>query len=277
MNPHFTEYNWPERYFRGLHDFEARITVRDTITDAAGDVTAVRSTIEVCGRGIDFDEELALEKASSEAIERFICLKLNMMSEGFSVSGRISSDEHAKNEALERYYFFVHEIRRQPFEQIISPEASRLIEQFDTQNPRYSVRFYRMAIKDSINGVVCAIGEGAANPMFLGIALSTDLERALTRSMCEALANYARFSDAPKEYFAEVELDENAWICKAKFLKEVSQLFACDNLGQNRLPPIAQPTLLREPIDISRIDLLRECPILPIQYKIGDSRPGAYP
>src|SRR6185437_2300039 len=107
------------RYFSGLHDFEARIEV---------------SGVAVVGRGIDFDPELAVEKASSEAIERLICNRLNISSEGFAIGGRRGADEHAKNEALERYYFNEHLRMQKPFRSIDSPIINGLSDHFYAQN-----------------------------------------------------------------------------------------------------------------------------------------------
>ncbi len=261
MNPRFTEFSWPERYFRGLHDFEARIAVPDA--EFEGQI------IEARGRGIDFDQELALEKASSEAIERLICMFVGVSTEGITVSGCNGANEHAKNEALERYYFYLHEFRHQALQRIKSPEANHLIEQFQDQNQNFELRFYRMATDQSASGIVCAICDEDAGPKFLGIALNADLKTAMTRAMCEALANYARFSDAPKEYKSEVGLDPNAWICAPKFLDEVRHLFTSADVAANSAENlIPEPELKRESVDISKIEVLRGCPIKPVQYRV---------
>ncbi len=266
VNPRFTEFSWPERYFRGLHDFEARIIVRDVKCNGTGE----SRTIEAYGRGIDFDQELAVEKASSEAIERLICMSVKIGSKGVAVAGRNGADEHAKNEALERYYFTMQETRGFPFEKIESAIAKQFAEKFAAQNQYNELRFYRMAIDGSINGIVCAIGKNPDDPKFLGIALDRDQDYAITRSMCEALANFAKHSDDPVAYKAKVCVNDDLWICRDLFLNNIGSLFCGHSIDRSILPAkylfIPEPILRREPIDISKFEALRGCPISPVRY-----------
>lgn len=255
MNPRFTEYTWPERYFRGLHDFEARISVGD---------------IESVGRGIDFDQDLAVEKASSEAIERFICQSLRFSSEGFAISGRNSADDHAKNEALERYYFTRQILAREPFRRIYATATLKLAEAFHKQNVDVPINFYQMNTATNWTGVVCLIGGHQGYPLLLGLALSSELDSAVTRAMCEALANFARFKDSPETFLAEVRADKDAWFCNPDYLDGIWPLFVDGASGPNSRPNSLEltPHLARETVDISGIASLRDCPISPVRYKL---------
>ncbi len=260
MNPHFTEYTWPKRYFHGIHDIEARITLRDISNGSRKG-----RMIDSCGRGIDANQELALEKASSEAIERLICLRFGFDSEGFAISGRNGAAEHAKDEALERYYFKSHVDNGRPFSQIDSSSTRQLIERFKLQNANFDMIFYRMATPEDVSGVVCTIAGSNQEPFFLGLALNCDLEISASRAMNESLANYARFCDEPESYRAEVEKNKDAWISKPNFLRSIQSLFTTNETIKLLIEP---PELASEFIDTSTFHPLRGCPIEPVRFYV---------
>jgi hypothetical protein len=124
FNLSFTQYGWPERYLPALYDFTAQISVNG---------------ISSQGRGTDFIAEVAIEKASAEAIERYLCKVLKMDSIGFSVSGFVSATEHAKFEALERYYLNRHLDLKIPFRRIderaIEAGLVQTIDQLEDNSP----------------------------------------------------------------------------------------------------------------------------------------------
>lgn len=70
LNVRVTEFNWPYRYNIGLFDF-----------DVSFEVNGHRHE----GRGTDLDKSVALRKAISEAVERFICYVMGISTVGVAV------------------------------------------------------------------------------------------------------------------------------------------------------------------------------------------------
>ena len=245
LNPSFTEFNWPTRYFNGLSDFEAVLSIDG--------LTAI-------GRGIDANKELAIEKASSEAIERLICQRLCISSVGVAISGEVSSETHAQCEALERYYFDEHIKLNQPFILIKSKSTEKLINQFKKQNDNATLEFYKMATPAPSFGIVCKISCEQKNPL-LGLSLDTDFERALNKSLNEALVKYARLMDSPGTFHQEINANKDMWLCDTVFLNSIESLF---NNQAKDSSLISLPALSIKKLDISSIRELEGCPIDPI-------------
>ena len=103
LNPKFKEFNWPTRVFPGVFDFATTITWNG---------------IESNGRGVDSQREIALEKSVAEAIERLICKSIGFDSVGFALAGTHDPEDHAKFEAMERYFLNIHLEEKIPFYQI---------------------------------------------------------------------------------------------------------------------------------------------------------------
>lgn len=248
LNPNFTEFDWPNRYFPSLNDFEAILVLNG--------ITAI-------GRGTDKDKNLSIEKASSEAIERLICKRLGISSVGVAVSGATDAKTHACSEALERYYFGEHVRQNKPFTLHEDGFTRALVDAFKKYNKLDEVQFYKMATPAPYLGVVCGISKkDSPAPLSIGLSLHTNPAHTAERAFTEALINYARMKDAPKSVHGEILLDENLWACDPKFLSNIFKLF--QSAGQDN-EIIELPELETIDLDIANIKELSGCPIKPVR------------
>ena len=252
LRPSFIRYDWPDRYFSGVTDFAAKISF---------------GGIEAIGRGIDFDQDLALEKAAAEAVERYICKMLNLDSVGVAISGEAGSVSHAEHEAIERHIFNEHLRLNLPFEKIDdrstgSPALREIQNEFDRHNKHEGqLSFYRMATASPYRGYVAIICIGE-KPRFLGLSLHTNSRSALFRSFFEAMTNFARFRDAPEALESERRLEPDAWNCDPAFLARVIAQVGTTAEPSESIPI---PQLETVAIDISQIAALKGCPIKPVK------------
>jgi hypothetical protein len=253
VNPSFVKYEWPSRYFSGVADFSSTISV---------------DGIEASGRGIDIDQDLALEKSAAESIERYICRSLNIDSVGLAVSGEAGAEGHAKREALERYFFGKHQRAKIPFVKVVDGsaefEATRKIrEEFERRNGSVGqLSFFRMAVSLPFHGYVVIISsEGFA--ICLGLALNVDARRASLSAFFEAMSCFARFRDDPIQFEIERKANSDYWNCDPRFLSELNTLFKS---ATSAASPIPTPRLVPVALDISGIDILRDCPISPVKF-----------
>lgn len=258
LTPSFKQLEWPSRYFPGAFDFSATISV---------------NAIEVTGRGIDFDKELALEKAAAECVERFICKRLNIDSVGLAVSGESGAAEHAKREALERYFFQEHIRRQIPLVTINADSAGfssyreTLIEFQKYNGGAGDLEMYKMATSPHAFGCVAVISTN--RPSFVGLALHSDAPKAALHAFLEAMANFARFRDAPNTFEQERKSNPDLWNCDPEYISTIVAL--CKSV-EPEVQPIQLPQLISVPLDILRIEELHECPITPVKFAIQECK-----
>lgn len=261
----FTQYGWPERYLPALYDFTARISVNG---------------ISSQGRGTDLIAEVALEKASAEAIERYLCKILKMDSVGFSVSGFVSSTEHAKFEALERYYLNRHLVLKIPFRRIdesaIDATLMQMITQLEEQSSSTFISFHQMHTPINEYGVVCFIEDTKLNVFSFGFAFGNNLGHTLKRSFIEAIPNFAALKEKEltartKNYFP-TDLQENKpWHLSQKFHSQMLPLIFDDSdlvntdLENKNFEDLEFETLQ---INLDAVPELNDCPIEPVKVSI---------
>ncbi len=255
LNPSFVKYDWPERYFRGITDFASSFTV---------------DGIEAVGRGIDHDQNLALEKSAAEAVERYICKALNIDSIGVAVSGESGAREHAEREALERYFFNEHQRLQKPFLKITAdsfefPFICDILEEFETYNSGVAqLSFFKMAAPSPCHAYVTIIGkQGTAQ--FLGLSLHRETKRAIPRAFFEAMANFAKFRDEPNAFEKDRVASPDAWNSDPVFLATLAPLF---NSKTAEAAPIPTPSLLSVPLNVSHLTALKGCPITPVKVVV---------
>jgi len=248
LNPNFTEFDWPSRYFPNLNDFEAILILNG--------ITAV-------GRGTDKNKNLSIEKASAEAVERLICKRLGINSVGVAVSGATDAKTHACFEALERYYFNEHVRQSNPFSPFEDSFTKSLVSEFKKYNKSDEVQFYKMATPAPYWGIVCGISTNdSLPPLSIGLSMHTNAEHATERAFAEALINYARMKDAPKSVHGEILSHEDLWACDPKFLGNIFKLFQKTNQNNTTFE---LPELETIALDISNITELSGCPIKPVR------------
>lgn len=265
FNLSFTQYGWPERYLPGLYDFTAQISLNG---------------ISSQGRGTDFIAVVAIEKASAEAIERYLCKVLKMDSVGFSVSGFVSATEHAKFEALERYYLNRHLSLNISFRRIsesaIEPGLMQIISQLEDNSPSTFVSFHQMHTSINEYGVVCFIEDTKLNVFSFGFAFSKSLGHSLKRSFIEAIPNFAALKE--KETTPSLAnplptvLQENKpWHLSPSFHSQMLPLIFD---GSDLLNPKLEPENLEDleietlQVSLNAIPELNDCPIEPVKITI---------
>ena len=228
LNPKFKEFNWPARVFPGVFDFATTITWNG---------------IESNGRGVDSQREIALEKSVAEAIERLICKSIGFDSVGFAVAGTHDPEDHAKFEAMERYFLSKHLEDKIPFSKIVFESGE--IQKFKSANTDATIEFYRMQTPRNIFGIVCAIKSNQT--IALGFGLTESLEKSIQRSMFEALPNYAWLTDEGK-----ILAKEMPWHIESKFLSKIEPLLS-NQFDQVDVSAITLPTLTK--IEVSKSEL----------------------
>lgn len=248
LNPQFKEFNWPSRVFPGLYDFATTISWNG---------------IEAGGRGVDSQREIALEKSVSEAIERLICKTLGFDSVGFAIAGTHDPSEHAKFEAMERFFLKHHLDEKIPFSPIsVESEEAR---KFRNQNPDAVLSFFSMQTPKNLFGVVCSIKSEKIKLTALGFGLSDSIERSVQRSFNEALPNFAWLTDDDKSI--EFELP---WHIDSKFLAQIEPLL--NGSHEEGKPTLEMPTLSRMEMAKSVIPVLSSAPIQMARFLAEERR-----
>lgn len=250
LNPRFKEFNWPARVFPDLYDFSTTISWNG---------------VEAKGRGVDSSREIALEKSVAEAIERLICKSLGFVSVGFALAGTHDPADHAKFEAMERFFLKQHLDSKIPFHQI-SIETED-VQKFRQLNPKSTISFFRMQTPPEFYGVVCSMKSAEGDATAVGFGLSDSLEKSMQRSMREALPNFAWFTEEDKD-----PVEELPWHIDQKFLARMEPLFTTAvNEPQNLRP--AMPSLSRIDVEKSAIAILSNAPIQMARYVVsGETR-----
>ena len=241
LNPKFKEFNWPARVFPGVYDFATIITWNG---------------IESNGRGVDSQREIALEKSVAEAIERLICKSIGFDSVGFALAGTHDPEDHAKFEAMERYFLNKHLEDKIPFSKIVF--ESEEIQKFRSANTDAIIEFYRMQTPRNIFGIVCAMKSYQTTA--LGFGLSESLEKSVQRSMFEALPNYAWLTDEDKNL-----ADEVPWHIEPKFLSKIGPLLS-NQFDNTDASTVAFPILTQIEVLKSELSILANAPIRLARY-----------
>lgn len=236
LNPKFKEFNWPTRVFPGVFDFATTITWNG---------------VESNGRGVDSKREIALEKSVAEAIERLICKSIGFDSVGFALAGTHDPEDHAKFEAMERYFLNKHLEDKIQFSQIIFENED--IRKFRSVNANATIEFYRMQTPKHIFGMVCLMKSSPTTA--LGFGLSESLEKSVQRSMFEALPNYAWLTDVEKNHSEEMP-----WHIEPNFLSKIEPLFLSP-FNQTDASAVTLPALTQVEVLKSELAILADAPI----------------
>lgn len=217
-NVSFTMATWPRKYGFSLYDFEVRCDFKG---------------MTLLARGVDEVKDIALEKACSELLEKMICLSVDTNSEGMAASAIIDTKNHARNEALERYYLKSHLKKKVGFDEAVCSESDFIREikrQFNC-----SVQFFRMKAPSDNFGVVCKISSQVQSTAFsYGFSLGESLEIAINKSLIEALPNFIWKAENPEAN------TENVWQISNDFNSRISPLL---NQHENKVE-IQSPALI---------------------------------
>lgn len=261
----FKQYGWTEKYLPMLHDFTAEISFNG---------------ISSQGRGTDLNAELAIEKASAEAIERYVCKILKMDSTGLSVSGEVSSTEHAKFEALERYYLNYHLSRKIPFlridEREIDITLKNMLQWFEDKFPSTFISFHQMHTSIHGYGVVAFIEDTSLNCFSFGFAYDKSISLSLKRSFLESIPNFAAQREKKDAILQVNSLPLNSqektpWHLSQEFLSQISPLLFSESPSSKLEPYNLNPIdfeILK--IELAILPEFADCPIEPIKVIIRE-------
>lgn len=195
--------NWTEKYDVPLYDFEVSCNYKSS---------------KIFGRGVDENKDVALEKASSELVEKIICLENGIDSVGLAASVVVEAKAHAQNEALERYYLKSHLDRKIGFEDIKSDIAPTFYNFLDRVN--CEVQFYKMRNESDGNGIVCFLNHRENSELFsFGFSFGQDLSACTHKALIEALPNLIWKIENPN---AETDI----WQISFEFKNRIKPLFS---------------------------------------------------
>lgn len=255
-----TQYGWTDKYLPLVYDFTAQIEF---------------GAIKVCGRGTDFNSETSIEKASAEAIERYLCKKLKMTSTGLSVSGRSSSLEHARNEALERFYLSSHLELRQPLARfpdtiIEAQDIMSIVKEFKDRTSPTFVSFHQMSTPSNDYGIVCFIEETKSNIFSFGFSYGQNFEYSLQSAFLEAVPNFIALKENRELStvgFQTLSRDNRPWHLSDKFHSQLTPLLLSDHsIGTANLKSFVEyPNLDVTEINVESLKELSGCPIVPVK------------
>jgi len=250
----YKQYDWPDRYSLGLYDFSCHLNFENIKSE---------------GRGTSTDPDLAIEKASAEVIERYICLKLNIPSVGVAVSGEKSALIHAQNEALERYYLNNHLELKWPFKKVdlanhSTASLSALLNKLTSSFKMVNIDFYQMHTPPDNVGIICSIQHLEANFYSFGFSFDSEYSTGLERSFLEAIPNIAAISND--------DLSKRPWHLSDDFKARLLPLLSNSVNYPEKDFPLTSPQLEIESLNMDLFPELKNCPINPVRVNILNSK-----
>lgn len=214
----FTKMKWTANFDIALSDFEVCCSFKGK---------------KLTGRGVDLDKDIALEKASSELLERMICADLGIDTVGVAASVVIDAKEHAKFEALERYFLKQHIGSQVSLKEcfVELPLNHALTKKLDC-----SIRFFEIQTLPGDKGIVAQI---TSDDFFsYGFSYGNNWSRVAEKALIEALPNYAW-------KLLKTDTKESPWQVSDSFHKEFAPLIM-QSSSNNEIP---KPKLQEATID----------------------------
>jgi hypothetical protein len=244
------EFKWPALGPNRVFDFEVTLTIEGTPS---------------IGRGTDFDESLALEKASGEAVERALCDSLGISTVGVAVHpDPAHAMENARRERVERAIFDRHKSDGIPFVELVGEDFPPLfLSDFNSCDALKMAKWFESQSFGKESMLVCLIREGAWR--FMGCAYGTD-QNAHSHATIEALRNYLAFSADPlafqRAYVAKPELQFCCGPSDLLWIKD-SAVKQPENL-------VPSPAFLTSETvcDLSNLPLFAGCPVSAFRSEI---------
>lgn len=192
----FVELKDTQSLLPNLTDIEVKISVGDLIFS---------------GRGTDSVGDIALEKASSEAIERWCCHKLNISTVGCAIrSTKEDAEYNSVSEFIERSYF--DQFLESP---ILAPNLKT-----ESIDPEAQINYYELA-KTKYGSVILSLVVDSGRPICLGLALEKVPQDGFRKSAIEALRNYAVYKDSKSSFLEAIGEDHNLWCCNPDLLGKI--------------------------------------------------------
>ncbi len=222
------------------------LNILSNMTDIEVKITA--SDVVFSGRGTDSIGDITLEKASSDAIERWCCHLLGISTVGCAIhSVREQAATNARNEFLERHFF----------DQYVSQSASPHILKSEQLEADAVVNYYEIA-KCDVGLVVLAMIFDFSEPICLGLSLESDIDLGYKKAAVEALRNYSVYK-TDKDYFhKKVATDRNLWCCDPELLRKIANT-SSPPIGPGKL--IEFPKISSHTQSVSDIVNIQDCPL----------------
>lgn len=168
------------------------------------------------GRGTDRDGDIALEKASAEAIERWCCQRMNISTVGCAIHNvEAEAIKNSQEEFLERYIFNYFLEKGSSIREIDNAKLFYSL----ASDCDYKFRSWVMCIKD-LGSLIVTISFLHQKPISIGMS-SSPLGLAIEKSYIESLRNFRAFQDDPTQFLEKVTKNKDLWCCDPKFLKQV--------------------------------------------------------
>ena len=169
-------------------------------------VTASIGGLDFIGQGIDVDQDIAVIKATVEAIERSV-KDVHGLHSSSGLAGHGTCEQasiNARNELVERDAFFCHYLTKIPFlafdptlplanAALDLPHISRL-----AREARIEIIMVSMTVPVGLHGIVClAFGGDAQRPFgtIIGLVCSENIIDAIQKATLECLGNVAAHID----------------------------------------------------------------------------------
>jgi hypothetical protein len=195
------EFDWPTRFGAMLFDFEVAISVGRS---------------EHIGRGTHKTQEIAVEKACSEAIERSICAEKNISTVGVAVHPiQQLAIENAKQEFLERFYFNYIIDNQIALIPEVAPKCDTAINSLDAQ-----FSFFDLYKADGLR-VCMALFKHKGEAVCIGLGSDAYEQVSREKAFIEAFRNYVAFVDDPVLSSKLVDQDHNLWCANPEFIKRL--------------------------------------------------------
>lgn len=185
LNFKATKGKWVSEWLPRFHDYQVNISLEGKSYQ---------------GHGIDQDEELAMIKALSEAIERAICTKYNINSTGVAVHSNIDEAiSTAKRELIERDIFLCHFLTNKPFKNSYSSRIDTInMDLIKSKLESYGVfihLFEMTPTKELFNAVCISTCPKGKIPYssIIGLGCEYSLMEAQKKALLECLRNTVWF------------------------------------------------------------------------------------
>ncbi len=231
------EFDWPQRFGAELFDFEVVISI-------AGN--------DHLGRGTHKLQEIAVEKACSEAIERSICAEKNISTVGVAVHPiQALAIENARQEFIERFYFDYYINNQIALLPVAATEYERAINSKDAQ-----ISFFDLYEANGLH-VCLALFKHKGEVVCIGLGSDAYEKVSREKAFIEAARNYAAFVDDPSQSAKLVEGDHNLWCANPAFIKRLQFVSTREVTPQLPLPPVLQI----EKIDPGIIGVFKGLPV----------------
>ena len=230
----FAEHKDAQNLLPNLTDIEVKILV-DGLTFS--------------GRGTDSVGDIALEKASSEAIERWCCHKLGISTVGCAIrSKKEDAEQNSECEFIERFYF----------DQFLSHSVQILESKSESISQEAQIYYYELAATEYGIVILCLIID-SANPVCLGLALEKELKNGFKKAAVEALRNYAVYKENKTHFLNLVEEDHNLWCCSPNLLSKIFERLSSQSITSSSF--IKTPKFKTLTQNVSSILGIEDCPL----------------